>query len=113
MKYDDKRVQIAFIKIRKEFQSQIPVRIEKLQQVAKIIGKEMKTPDNAQELFRLAHNLVGAGRTFGFEEIARRAQKLANYIGQNKNSIFALAKFEHLCCLINDLEAGAHDLHEI
>lgn len=111
MKHDEKKVMEIFKKLREEFKSQIPGRIEKLHQLLNVITQDRMALNIAKELLRDAHNLHGSSRTFGFDNIAKNASALASAARQllNDHEITS-CQVRRMGFLINDLETQVSEL---
>lgn len=75
---DQAELQARLQEVRSEFEQQLPQRGEQIAACCERLKREQHGRDALQELYRMVHNLAGAGGTFGHAAISTVARQVAD-----------------------------------
>jgi len=75
---DPDALQARLREVRAEFDQQLPLRGEQISACWAHLKRERQSREAQQALYRMVHNLAGAGGTFGHDEISAKARQVAD-----------------------------------
>ncbi len=90
------------------FSSQLPQRGDEILHQWQRCRSQPDAPDQLQDLYRLIHNLAGAGGTFGYAHVTRLARQLCDPLRAYLNGNVSVLPLEELQSLCDTLVQQCH-----